>query len=91
MATGKIQSARMEKAVGAGYTDFNYFKKNGWYLIGNASALSNAPTGIGSSGYLLVFASDVSGYPYIIQMCLLNKGRQSRLSFDNGSTWTSWV
>lgn len=68
-------------------TDFNSLTEQCRYQIGNVGIYGHAPTGIGSTGSLeIVWVNS-----YIRQVCMLNNGMKHRFSFDNGSTWTSWV
>ena len=68
-------------------SNLNALTNNGSYRVGNISSYTNAPTGAGTTGGLVVFVF----YTYIIQQFWGNTGMKFRWSFDGGSTWTSWV
>lgn len=66
--------------------DCNAYTQNMTYRIGNVATLTNAPSGIGSTG---VFKIDAYG-GFILQHMDLNLGSAFRYSFDSGNTWTDW-
>lgn len=67
--------------------DFNTFKANNAVIrIGNLANFTNAPAGIGYSGF--VYITSYGGY--IQQDCYFNQGYAYRFSYDNGSTWIAW-
>ena len=67
--------------------DLNTLTSPGTYQVGNITKESNAPSGIGTSGFIWV----VRHSTYIMQWAILNEGQKHRFSFDTGSTWVNWV
>lgn len=68
-------------------TDLNTLTSNSIYQVGNWSLYTNAPTGIGYSGCLIVLV--VRGY--ILQIAYSDNGKRHRFSYNGGSSWNAWV
>lgn len=70
-------------------TNLNTLAGNGIqvYQIGDIRNYGNAPSNKGTTGMLIVFRA--SGY--IMQQWYSNTSATFRFSYDNTSTWTSWM
>ena len=57
------------------------------YQMGNITQYTNAPSGKGTTGLLVIFRANT----YITQLWLSNNAISQRASYDGGSTWGSWL
>ena len=68
-------------------TNLNTLTNKANYLVGNISQMLNAPTGAGTSGFFYVEKNS----SYILQRFWGDSDKAYRFSYNNGSTWNSWV
>ena len=68
-------------------TDLNTLTASYAYRVGNMNGMTNKPTGAGTTGVLYI----MNHTPYILQAFWGNEALKYRFSFDNATSWTSWV
>lgn len=76
-----------KSGIPSGVTNLNNLNSNATYRVGNISTYTNAPTGAGTTGGLMVYVF----YTYVLQVFYGNSAMKYRWSFDGGSTWNSWI